>query len=1469
MLKHRLVLAVSLLPFCLACSGLQTRETPQGLSPNSIECSKKPDAQLCWRAFVQAAELRDRSSAGQTLMMFAQTQPLDTQQKWLALGMWLNPKPWKTNALKWSDETLEPLVPKNQTRAPILNLGASPKPANSESAPVIWGKLPKAPNDIDPEQLANLLAAASDSVGYIEPTNNQRLHVTSPALNHLTKLPIVLEQQQSKLAEEITKADALLAQGKYVQAHAKLQKLLEPMEESKQCDVRAPLLYAESILGHGLYNTSISKHKETLSEICASKKPKTPTEYLIRLVLDMEMGGDDENIVSQLSSKKMEAQFLGKVEAYKQHLSPKQKAFVDYLWQHVQQMRTIYPRLYCAEAEPLSRASIQSTIDASFKHARPYLSTYLEHQARIYFKGKGEQATIQRDEINTRVKRYQKYNLQWSLPTFYFDVLRMAPVEAPMMERLRLTPVCQTYLNILLEQQKVDVGQGMESRAKDRAMSWNELSNRCVDTQMYTTLLQQTVIKLQSSPRGHISFLEFFGHLSVVALAGIFDGKINDTLNIVKVMMPELQNLKKTLGKTGEDKILHDLIGTLEVLSVSRIDLVPGTLNKLSKTLDDVLSQPLNDKSSELVKQAPLLRLLTGHGLAIFTGMSNPKALPATIRKIELTLNKDLIAVLRDWEQPKALAGPIETHLKVAYQIALLATTQQSAYAKSLKSQLAKAQLTQSSKWWSVILKSIQSTGWGVLAYHYHGKKDGVARSAALLSSKQILGKLIEQALTDFNIQNTNWELLRLSVPVYEVIAKQLIQNTTTTKDVDWTAELFKTLPGVEAVAKSILKSLEQKANAQDDPRPNFVNLLMDLFKASFEVGLTNMYDAKTEDMPKAAREALALKMDKRLGPYSSELKVYAYTLKAVLLYDDDKASQTALNKAITIANQQQGSYIYLPLLVSLRMNRTGWSDPQKSLTRLQEVMRKEKSIKQQCSSQHTKALLPQEARLLDLKGKHKQAALKRLEFFKATDDQFVGEAILSCQIDASRGLVKANLNLSFPMTSLSFERAKDDSDDNLSTFQIGFGVGSIVDNSEKVRCTLVSPGGKQYARIYQAVLEQALMALYQRDNSNIQRALGRLIKMNTLFIDAQQGLLPRAMNALFTERTKLDLSMLRWVIVMAQSRGQWQTGKLLYEHYIKLLKLSEVPKEAGKTPKFVKQFKDLMQLEELVNAFTPSKTKDWKALVPMVQKNTSTVLKPEEKHLLLIATAGLEGKMDIAKAQFAAIKKIQKHNYQSLLFTLGFTLDSKNYDLGRDLQKALAALKKEQQFMEFGMFMNAIAKQMATIDGGLAFLAGIHKVWSDVPEWFYVRHVLGTTLLNFANKLPVKDTNRIFAQWLKDGFGITSWNSYVGLSYQNVGRLIQLKQYKDAQQQLTKLTSMMLRGYPYKRSVMVELLTIEMSLRIVLNKIDEEAINGFLKLTESAEKPEAKTLGILEKYRAAKSKEARLKIAKAHLKAK
>ena len=75
MLKHRLVLVASLLPLCFACSGLQTRETPKGLSPNTIECSKKPDAQLCWRAFEQAAHLRDRSSAGQALMMFAQTQP--------------------------------------------------------------------------------------------------------------------------------------------------------------------------------------------------------------------------------------------------------------------------------------------------------------------------------------------------------------------------------------------------------------------------------------------------------------------------------------------------------------------------------------------------------------------------------------------------------------------------------------------------------------------------------------------------------------------------------------------------------------------------------------------------------------------------------------------------------------------------------------------------------------------------------------------------------------------------------------------------------------------------------------------------------------------------------------------------------------------------------------------------------------------------------------------------------------------------------------------------------------------------------------------------------------------------------------------------------------------------------------------------------------------------------------------------
>lgn len=1402
----------------LGCGGLKPAETSSGLSPLSQSCAEPHTSlddltrvKLCVEAFNEAAARQDARSAGQALLIWARYQDADKREPWLKLSLWLNPQPWLPKSAGWQAKELERHQVERMSVQSIQALRfEGSKPQQALKTYLVPIKLPAPSPDLDGIEIK--LAAA---VGVPAVIIGDELFAATPTLAELTRASSTLDLTQIKRATLLAKADLELAQGEHLAATATLLSAIEESDESpKPCGALAMARYSLYILGPSILISGQEGYLDEITTRCASKRtdadqpPAIEDPYWVAITTLERMQKS-----ALLERLKQPAGLETYLETLPSTISRAQREWVTVLAKKLLLTDALFnqdERSLCEQTSKPSAAQIKELIQTLQQAKRHDLAYHLYMNAFIF--GKDSEAIDLKGALAWLTTLKQQPMPTWQRIAGEQSLFKALPMTLTPLDQVLIQPSCLSYASYITEQAAKDDGLGAPRRAAGRLLELMRHQHLCGNSAL-RPLAEQTIDQLMRSKDGRLNIAKLLGQLSVESIQLLVQGKMDSIFQIMSVLSPKLEALERSLTDSTADLTLRSLLGIARQVSLQVQP--PELLKQLEQSLaglDLALKAPPQPTDDALLQYAPALRLLFGHMLLttrIVFGAGDPKA---EIARIEKTLEQDLRAVMRLLEQDLSLGSLISAHLKVLYSTIMML---QSPSIAQLNVELQKVETLPSHKltgWWAVGITTAQLSLLSAQAWGAHAINNDELRQRALQEASTRMDKMVQQGLEHFKVQGSNWELLKLMVPAYDLVAQYIISPE---GDVATMKLIMQRLPEFERAAKLIMSDIEAHTGAMAGA-PNFVDLFVELLKATLKVGMLNIYDPVNETLTTRARTQIADDLELTSARYSPQLQVYLYALIAALRAEKLAPSMKALNKASALGKGAPEAY--LPALLALRIHGEGWTKPKETLALMEQVFEMTKSSDRCQAQQPLIALYPQYARLIDIAQPSARSAQLRETYLKSVIAQEAGEVTLSCQINASKGYVKATLNLTFPTSTISFIDSQDTetkAENESSTFQVGLGFSSELEDSEDLKCSLERDAKTQLAQIYQLHLDQALVELWRpTDPHRADMSLQALLELNQRLLYTQAHAMQRDGAQLNYAAQWIDLAQLRWVIVLAQLRGYWQTARVLHEGHTQLLaRTSRSAAQLKETPKFVMAISGLSALKPLVDALStedssPPKLEALSTIWAQIKAKQTSM---SEANLLLLEHA-------IASYHYAdhtrwpKIKAMKNEQLSGLQKSMAFWLES--------------ATRTPQN-------IDASIEAVLATDDHHAELWPLLKTFTPLLSTsLLVKHLDNPIATRFfADELikrldQIKQPEVVLAQWLKHSADFTDWESVANARYGQVKMLAADAKWAQSAQALGQLNGKLAESLPLNHPTLLDLLTLQ----IALSGLANEDISATLK---------------------------------------
>lgn len=1398
------------------CAGLKPADTSSGLSPLAQDCSAPQEAlddlqrvKRCLQAFDEAAARQDARSAGQALLIWSRYQDGDKRSPWIKLSLWLNPQPWLPEQSGWSAAALE------EHQVERLSLGDAQairfegsKPLGHIKTYLVPIKLPAHPSI---EALPIKLAAA---IGAPAVFADNKLLSATPTLAALTRATSELDMTDIARAKALANADKQLASGEQLAAGASLLAAIEDSDESlKPCGALAMSRYTLYIIGQSIF---INGHKGYLDEIaarCASTtagdKSAIKDPYWSAITA-LERGADTELLNTLREPHGVEAYMA----ATPKELTSAQRQWISLLASKLKLLDARFnpsAQGLCKGERPerQSPEQVKALIKQLQEAQRHDLAQQIFVNMNVSQKLDGtKKLTALLSELNAL--RAQPMPA-WQGPAGQQALLNALPAKLSPLERVLLQPQCLRYEDYITQQAYKDRGQGASQRASERLLEMTRHQHLCSASAL-RPLAEQTIDALMRDEQGRLNVAKLLGQLSIESLQLILQGKADSIFQIMTAMMPKLAQLEQSLTDAPADLTLGSLLGIVRQLAQQVQP--PELLKQLEQGLADLdraLKAPPGPKDDALLQYAPTLRLLFQHMLLttrVVFGTGDPKV---EIARIEKTLEQDLRVTMRLFEQDPALASALAAHLRAIYSTSLLITAPSAA---ALTQELQKAELLPASKakkWWPLATSSVQLGLLSAQAWVAHNLNEEDLRQRALLSASKVLEQMITRGLEDFEGQGSNWALLKLLVPAYELGAKELISPEDTASTM---ALMMQRLPEFERAAKLIIGDIEAHTKVMSSS-PNFVDLFVDLLKVALKVGMINIYDPVNDTLSQAARTQLSRDLEQTSKRYSPKLQVYIYAMVAFLRGDDLKASMNAITTASKIG--EGTSEAYLPALLALRLHGQGWAKPKETLTLMDQVLEMTRASEQCQAQQSLIALYPQRAKLLDLLGRHDEASKTRLEYLDSLKDGETGEVTLSCQINASKGYVKATFNLTFPTSTLGFPTDTEQevkADNELSTFQLGLGFSSVVEDSEKLECTLQRSPITQLAQTYQVYLDQALISLWRGAHAESDQALGMLLYLNHKLLYTQGHAMQQQGAGITRALQWIDLAQLKWMITLAQLRGYWQVARQLNDSYTQLHpRSSRAAAQQQEPPKLVQSIKGLIELKPLVDQLYPEAEQQTsvKALGSAWAKlKTPAGMSALNLTLLELAVASRQGDFTLTKQLVDKLQGPLRAEIDPNLLASILTWTDGSERVPAKMATMLEGLSKSDFSAESAALISAYPQNFSRES-----LRGL--LLSERKSLLMAKIFASGLLMQKLNEEP--KPAELIAQWSALASDFTDWESVANARYGQVKLLAKDAKWAQSAQALGELNGKLAESLPLNHPTLLDLLILQLALSGLANE--------------------------------------------------
>lgn len=1122
----RTLLLTTTLALGASCANISPAPDGAHLSPLARECTSRAASEaVCMDALFEAAASGKRREAGQLLLTLSQQAGSDEERDALiAAGLWLEPNPWLPEGSNLLQGDLAPLATRTgdvEAGEVLVFKGARLRAKKKHK---VRFSIDYAPTLLHPEALAALVASASgaDAAAFTREEDGETRVVSAAARAvAVTGFSPAFSSEQLDLARAFTGADRAWNGGRHLDATEAMNTILDTLGDKDgdfeqasaalcaSAGVVASSAAAVAALSHGDPGTKRGKVRDA----CVGEREKLdPRASYLGAMSELEV------TVSNL--EEFERVWKPRIDGASGQWTARQAKLV----------RTLEERQYAraarssASCDEEATAKLDGQINAFDKQLRDLsredLALSSEVDALLYPDGA---EFVRSSGLKNWLKDQRLEDRQWlGIEALGVAVDRITATSTPL-ERVTYVTACDLYQRELEGLLRAEKGNASPWRTSERMVAGVMRMRFCPSHTTRTRAIVAAAIQGSSAhPDGSAAIAQLIAATTLTGVARMLGGEMNAVMEIATALISELKRVRMSLGDSPDDRtlaaLLDALAGSAEKLSN------PIAANKqLISSVDalDIIIKENPNASSKMTRAAPVIRLSLLAVASVHAALFGiPERSLEALERLEKNLETDLAALLVLLDQPPKMAGTFSKHVLAATTLVRGAMLGQNV---NIDEALANATADELPKgWWRAgghISASLLRLATAII-YHQAGAPAEVVKQRAALNAQ--LDALARDAVADFELKGSGWELLTLLAPAQTALGDALLDDS----EDAWEKVLAQALPTLEARAKEVLSNA--RALDSSGAPPDLVSLMLEIVRATLSVGIENMY--KDGAFTDESRLALAKELSSNADAFPSQMRVILESIRAILLAKPDpESSLAALGKAQKLASTGSRELEPLPLAVGLFLDREGQRSPTETLRLITELGLDQSESKDCERRALARALLPYRAKLLSLDQDRDRASGLRRAYLRGVLAGEHMDARIQLLASAQRGHIAANVDISYPASRLlSSRRAFPEDETQQGNFQIGLGYSSLTVFKQTLQCNVNALPQERAEFVTFVALELAvdslLYAPLEVAQSDLQLATATLMALNS--------------RANAPGKLTEDVSAFPWVTHLAGGRG-------------------------------------------------------------------------------------------------------------------------------------------------------------------------------------------------------------------------------------------------------------------------------------------------------------------------------------------
>jgi hypothetical protein len=1094
----RLILLTTTLALGASCASITPAPDGAHLSPRARECTEgAANATSCMDALFEAAAQGKRREAGQLLLTLSSQSGNDEERDALiSAGLWLEPEPWLPEGSNLLEGDLAPLATRTgevEAGEVLVFKGARLRAKKKRK---VRFTIDYAPTLLQPEALAALMAAASGAdAAAFEHSGDGETRVVSASARAVavTGYAPAFSGDQLELARAFTGADRAWNGGRHLDATGVMNDLLDKLGDDGEFEQASAALCASAgviaasaatvaALSHGDPGTKRGKVRDA----CVGERETLDSRASF-------LGAMSELEVSISNLEEFERVWKPRIDAASGKWTTRQTQLAEVLRER-QYARSARASASCNEEATAKLDGDISAFDAKLRAlSREDLALATEAAAVLYPEGA---EYVSSKGLKTWLKDQRLEDRQWlGIEALGAAIDGIEQTSTPL-ERVTFATACDLYQRELEGLLRAEKSATSPWRTSERMVAGVMRMRYCPShTKRTRSIVAAAVQGSSAHPDGSAAIAQLIAATTLTGIARMLGGEMNAVMEIATAMISELKRVRMSLGDSPDDRTLAALLDALAGSAEKLAD--PSAVNKQVISSVDALDAIISESagaSSKMTRAAPVIRLsllafASAHG-ALF---GIPDRSLQAIERLEKNLETDLAAFLAMNDQPATMAKPMSKHVLAATTLVRGALLGQNV---DIDGALAGANAKDfQAGWWRAganISASLLRLATAII-YHQANATAEVAKHRAALNAQ--LDALAKDAVADFELQGSGWELLTLLAPAQTAIGDAILDGS----DDAWEKILAQALPTLEKRAQEVLSSA--KALDSSGAPPDLVSLMLELVRATLSVGIENMY--KDGAITDESRLALAKELSTNADAFPAQMRVILESIRAVLLAKPDPSSSlAALGKAQKLASTGSRELEPLPLAVGLFLDREGQRSPKKTLELITELGL-DQSESTDCERRAlARALLPYRAKLLSLDQDRDRASGLRRAYLRGVLAGEHMDARIQLLASAQRGHLAANVDISYPASRLlSSRRTFPEDEAQQGNFQIGLGYSSLTVFKQTLQCNvnaLPQERAEFVASVaFELAVDSLLYASLEVAQSDLQLATATLMALN------------------------------------------------------------------------------------------------------------------------------------------------------------------------------------------------------------------------------------------------------------------------------------------------------------------------------------------------------------------------------------